>query len=310
MKIYLKPIKTFEVRKVPHYTDITECVHSNLSSSLTEDLYNKLAPDTEDKPNPSYKEYTDKYGLPICSGIRASYPTFVQLVTQSLATGLTTLDLIDPLCYFPLSLSFDNLTSSNKEVHFNIDEIPIFRMIEKQSGKGFENMFFSLHANLYKNCTRSNILTTEDRETYTGILTGEELCFHMGSKNQNNNGSGSDDDVEMDDINSCEMPDASHVGSVNVIIKFLTQSNTSMKNKGSLTFLTSLLGFHPTLDGILASAIPGMAFFHTIFKSPNQKFLDFISSRSVKIKLALASGAIDIRNPVQLLIYCRIYVKR
>ncbi|GMF01199.1 unnamed protein product [Ambrosiozyma monospora] len=76
-------------------------------------------------------------------------------------------------------------------VRFNIDEVPIFCTIEQQSGKGFENMFFSLHANLYKNCLEPSILNKKDRDNYTGILTGE---------------SDFDDDVQMDEFNYCEVP--------------------------------------------------------------------------------------------------------
>ncbi|GME71347.1 unnamed protein product [Ambrosiozyma monospora] len=74
-------IKTFEVKQDSHFTNVTECLLSNLSSSLTEDLYHKLAPDTEDGPNSYYREYTNKYGESACHGIRTCYPTLVQMVT-------------------------------------------------------------------------------------------------------------------------------------------------------------------------------------------------------------------------------------
>ncbi|GME70793.1 unnamed protein product [Ambrosiozyma monospora] len=64
------------------------------------------------------------------------FPTFEQLPKQSLATGLNVVDLMGPLHYAPMFVSFDSLTEEGKIVRFSIDPIPAFCI----RGNGYENI--------------------------------------------------------------------------------------------------------------------------------------------------------------------------
>ncbi|GMG56107.1 unnamed protein product [Ambrosiozyma monospora] len=75
-----------------------------------------------------------------------------QMCQQSLATNVSTPDLIDVLTYYPSKFEYDLLSQSCKTVRLNIGQVPLYHYdddydVDDELYKG--NMFLALHANVF-----------------------------------------------------------------------------------------------------------------------------------------------------------------
>ncbi|GME70633.1 unnamed protein product [Ambrosiozyma monospora] len=114
--------KTMEVKKPSFNKIINTCLNHPLApKKLIEKVYKDFKPD---KPGSSdHKSYETVF-----TGIRQSYPLLKQMLRQSLFTGLTKIDLIDLLYYFPINFNFDSLEQSKNVIDLKIDQIPVFSL--------------------------------------------------------------------------------------------------------------------------------------------------------------------------------------
>ncbi|GME75716.1 unnamed protein product [Ambrosiozyma monospora] len=158
---------------------------------------------------------------------------FLELALKSLATGCTMLDLVDPLYYYPMSLSFESLPASNRAVHLNIAVIPLFQ--EKDTGS--ENMFFSLHANLFRNFTQPHILTEKDIKYHTEIFMSHSAVRDIALMDDSTDSESetTDDDCEMSDYS----PVASDISSPGLFCDIIQDSKHG--NHLNMILSTSLL---------------------------------------------------------------------